>query len=240
MPMPHENLWSAVEHKLSGAEFFLKQMGRDIVPPSLNSPHLAAIASTGVIVSHPWQERFYYHLDAFLAMARSVPEIIQCCFGVDRLMRRWLARLTTSEVTRRRTFQKQFEPLSQTFAAKPLTRARNVTLHRTGVPPTEVHVVGRWDSYSGGPLAAIPQSEILPIVAGNDPALQWAATEPAQPVQPTANDFWLLMPPGSSTSKVQLFPECQAFLDAARTLISDAKKIAAAIHGSDPLTAPPL
>ena len=180
----------------------MREMGQDIVPPHLNSPHLAAIVSTGVIVDHPWQRRFYHHLDAFLAMSRSVPEIIRCCFGVDPMMRAWLSGLKPPEQTRRRAFQAQLRPLSQTFTTMPLSGARNISLHRTGVPPVEVHVIGRWGPYSGGPLTSIPQSEILPTVAGNDPALQWAATQPPQPVQPGASDFLLLIPTGTSTSKV--------------------------------------
>ena len=35
---------------------------------------------------HPWQDSFYYHLDAFLMATRSVPDIIQQCFGADKLL----------------------------------------------------------------------------------------------------------------------------------------------------------
>jgi hypothetical protein len=202
---------------------------------------VSAIVATGVILHNPWQERFYHHLDAFLAMARSIPEIIRCCFGIDpdRRMRSWLSSLNPSEVTRRQNFQTQFEPLSRTFTALSLSGARNITLHRTGVPPVEVHVIGRWGAYTGGPLTVLPQSELHHVIAGNDPALQWAATEPPQPVQPRSVDFSLLIPTGSSASRVDLFPECRRFLDAARKLVTDAQQIAYAIHGSQPLTPPP-
>jgi|SRR5437764_3492327 len=238
--MLHDDLWSAVEHKLAGAEFFFREMGKDIVPPYLNNPQLAAIAATGTIVHNPWQEKFYHHLDAFLAMARSIPEIIRCCFGIDpdRRMRPWISSLNPSEVMRRRNFQSQFEPLGRTFTGLPLSGARHVTLHRTGVPPVEVRVIGRWGAYTGGPLTAIPQSELLHIVAGNDPALLWAATQPPQPVQPQPANFSLLIPTGSSSSKVELFPECRRFLDAAKKLVTDAQQIAQAIHGSQSLTPP--
>src|SRR6266704_3362780 len=158
--MPHDDLWSAVEHKLAGAEFFFREMGRDIVPPHLNHPQLAAIAATGVIVDNRWQERFYHHFDAFLTMARSIPEIIRSCFGIDPIMRSWISSLDISEVTRRQNFQTQFGQLSRTFTALPLSGARNITLHRTGVPPVKVQVIGRWGTYTGGPLSAIPQSEL--------------------------------------------------------------------------------
>lgn len=239
--MPHDDLWSAVEHKLAGAEFFFREMGQDITPPYINNPQLAAVAATGTIVGSLWREKFYHHLDAFLAMARSIPEIIRCCFGIDpdRRMRSWISSLSPPEATRRQAFQTQFEPLSRTFTVLPLSGARNITLHRTGIPPVKVHVVGRWGAYIGDPLTVIPQSELLPIIAGNDPTLQWAATEPLQPVQPRPADFSLLIPTGSPASKVELFPECQRFLDAARKLVADAQQIAHAIHGSQPLTPPP-
>jgi hypothetical protein len=239
--MPHDDLWSAIEHKLAGTEFFFREMSQDIVPPHLNHPQLAAIVATGVIVGHPWQEKFYHHLDAFLAMGRSIPEIIRCCFGIDRdrRLRAWISGLNPSEATRRQTFQTQFDPLSRSFTALPLSGARNITLHRTGVPPVEVHVIGRWGAYTGGPLAVIPQSELHHVIAGNDPALLWAATEAPQPVQPRSADFYLLIPSGSSASRVELFPECRRFLDAARKLVTDAQQIARAIHGSQSLKPPP-
>jgi len=237
--MLHDDLWSAVEHKFAGAEFFFREMGRDIVPPHLNHPQLAAIVATGGIVDNRWQERFYHHFDAFLTMARSIPEIIRSCFGIDPIMRSWISSLDVSEVTRRQNFQTQFGPLSRTFTTLPLSGARNITLHRTGVPPVKVQVIGRWGTYSGGPLSAIPQSELHQVIAGNDPALQWAATEPPAPVQPQAADFSLLIPTGSSSSTVQLFPECQGFLEAARKLVAEAQRISQATHGTNPLTPPP-
>lgn len=69
--------WRGVDFKLAEARFFLSEMGKDLESPVTRYPQLAAIAATGANVAHPWQERFYYHLDAFLAAARSVPEIIQ-------------------------------------------------------------------------------------------------------------------------------------------------------------------
>jgi hypothetical protein len=239
--MPHDVLWSAVEHKLAGAEFFHTEMGRDIAPPHLNSPQLAAIVAAGVVLHNPWQERFYHHLDAFLAMARSVPEIIRSNFGVDpdRRMYAWFTGLNPPEVARRRRFQGLFEPLSRIFTKLPLSGARNITLHRTGVPPVEVQVIGRWGTYTGGPLSPMPQSELHHVIAGNDPALQFAAAEPPQPLQPQAADFSLLIPAGTTTSSVALFPECQSFLQAARALVSDARKLSVSVHGSQTITPPP-
>ena len=70
-----EKLWAGVELKLLYAEFHFDMMGRSIQPPKQTSINVALQASG-------WQRSFYAYLDAFLSTARSVPEIIQCCFGV--------------------------------------------------------------------------------------------------------------------------------------------------------------
>ena len=58
--------------KLDAARLFSKEMSDDLMPASGRSPLYAAIESTGVVLSDPWQERFYPHLDAFL-IARDGP-----------------------------------------------------------------------------------------------------------------------------------------------------------------------
>ena len=84
----HEELWTAVEFKLEGAQLFLEEMGKDLLPPSItHRESTAAILSAGAIVGHLWQRKFYHHVDAFLAMARSIPDIIQSCFGIDPVMK---------------------------------------------------------------------------------------------------------------------------------------------------------
>jgi hypothetical protein len=55
----------------------------------------AALESMGVIVDDGWHRAFYAHLDAFLSATRSLPEIIQCCFGVDRRLSGWLKSLNS-------------------------------------------------------------------------------------------------------------------------------------------------
>jgi len=244
--MPHDQLWTAVNKRLATAEFFLSEMSRDLVPPSESDqyqPHIAAILATGVIVDHPWEKRFYAHFDAFLAMSRSVPEIIKCLFGFDAFLqlKPWFATLDPKEQARRKAFQSQFETVSKPFVAIPLSSARNVTLHRTGVPPVEVRITGRWGTiYVGTPVQGIPQSELLPDRADTDPALLAAAMEAPPPITPRANDFSLLVTTGGQPSKVALFPECQSFLESCRKLVADAQKISQVTHGSAPLTAPPV
>jgi hypothetical protein len=56
--------------------------GRSIQSPEQTAINVALQAS-GAIIDTGWRRSFYAYLDAFLSTARSVPEIIQCCFGVD-------------------------------------------------------------------------------------------------------------------------------------------------------------
>ena len=54
----------------------------------------------GAIIDTGWQRSIYPHLDAFLSTTRSIPEIIQCCFGVDdgnREIRDWFDKLSPDE-----------------------------------------------------------------------------------------------------------------------------------------------
>ena len=89
-----------------------------------------------------WQRSFYAHLDAFLSAARSVPEIIQCCFGVDEghpIMKSWFGKLPDTEQLRRHEFKKQFKISYDSFRALPLGKVRHISEHRTGVAPVKVH-----------------------------------------------------------------------------------------------------
>src|ERR1700730_8417137 len=106
-----EKLWAGVELKLLYAEFHFDMMGRSIQPPKQTSINVALQAS-GAIIGTGWQRSFYAYLDAFLSTGRSVPEIIQCCFGVDlghREMKKWFNALTADEQVRRHDFKKAFE-----------------------------------------------------------------------------------------------------------------------------------
>jgi len=231
-------MWDAIENKLDGAEFSLGEMGRDLVSPAVGNPTMAAIAiSSGAVVGHPWQRRFYHHLDAFLAITRSVPDIVRCCFGVDPVMGSWLSSLDPAEIARRKAFQAKFTKPFEDFKKLPLSGARNVALHR-GVAPVEVQINGRWGVYTGGPLERVPESETPTIVAGNDPSLMWASTEPSQAITPRASDFSLIVATASGPIKIDLFPECRKFLEEARNLVEEARKICQAEHGSEKITPP--
>jgi hypothetical protein len=126
----NEELWAGVELKLLHAEFPFESMGRSLEPPELTATNVAIEVSGGIIDTR-WQRSFYAHLDAFLSASRSIPEIIQCCFGEDRasVMSAWLGRLPDAERHRRGDFRNQFKDRYDRFLALPLSRARNVSLH---------------------------------------------------------------------------------------------------------------
>jgi hypothetical protein len=235
-------MWDAIENKLDGADFFFGEMGRDLIPPYVGNPTMTAIAiSSGAVVGHPWQRRFYHHLDAFLAITRSVPDIVRCCFGIDssKPMRHWLSSLDPAEIARRKAFQGKFDKLFVDFKQLPLSGARNVTLHRSGVAPVEVQITGKWGVYKGGPLERVPESETPTIVAGNDPALMVASMQPPQSIEPRASDFLVIVATASGQQKMQLFPECKEFLQKAKNLVGEARKICQDEHGSGRITPPP-
>jgi hypothetical protein len=183
-----EKLWAGVELKLQYAEFHFDKLGRSLQPPKQTSTNVALQAS-GAIIDTGWQRSFYAYLDAFLSRARSVPEIIQCCFGVDdrgpREIKEWFKKLPADELDRRQEFKKHFKRHYDCFRALPLGRARHISEHRTGVAPVTVTISGRFGvTYIGNAVEHIPLSETRQI---DDPELAFLA-HPI-PVQPTWNDF---------------------------------------------------
>jgi hypothetical protein len=95
----HEELWAGVDLKFEHAGFFLGKMQESLERP--RGARVAMLEASGVIVDTQWQRAFYANLDAFLVMARSVPEVINSCFGKDtatKEMRDWFA--TTARMSR--------------------------------------------------------------------------------------------------------------------------------------------
>jgi hypothetical protein len=182
----HHDLWAGIDLKLSSASFHFEGMNNVLKPPALNG-HYAALASAGAVIGRNWHQAFYAHLDAFLSTARSVPELIRCCFGVDdghREMRNWFADLDLDEQRRRREFGDKFKADYDTFRALALGTARHISEHRTGVAPVTVTVTGRFGvTYKGGPTKPVPTSEAREM----PPELGWMQTH--LPVQPTWRDF---------------------------------------------------
>lgn len=238
--------WVGVEFKLGEAAFYLGEMRQDLTP-AIARPGLQAsvpyMSAPGTLVITPWQPRLYYHINAFLAATRSVPDIIQAWFGLDPQVnsrpswRQWLPRLPAGEEDRRRRFQDSFRVLYEGFAQLPSSKARVVSVHRHGMPPVEVAVSGIFGIYQGGPAQALPSADVRPGPVGNSPAEYVPViSSPAIPLVPTLADFWLR---DSSGATYALFPTCEGYLQAAGTAVAEARKIAAAIHGNRPLTPPP-
>jgi hypothetical protein len=229
--LPKDDLWAGVGLKLRHAEFFLHEMSRSLQPPPMN----AVQQSAGTTIDTGWQQSFYAYLDAFLAMARSIPEIIQSCFGEDRSkpMAAWFDALDDAEKERRRAFSSQFEPAYKCFREHPLSKARNIGFHRTGYSPAEVRIAGRFGvEHIGSAIEPVPAAESRPLGhIGDDPALQWAATQPPLPVRPMWSDFTIDGKP--------LFTECRAYLTVAETLAAQARSHCQRMHGSNSLTPPP-
>ena len=225
----HETFWAGVELKQQHAEFHLRQMERSLQPPEHTSTN-AALQASGAIIDTGWQRSFYAHLDAFLSAARSVPEIIQCCFGVDlgaRIMKNWFKTLSTAERARRNDFKNQFATAYDGFRTLPLGTARHISEHRTGVAPVKVTISGLFGiTYVGNAAKHVPIAEIRQI---SDPDLAWIA-KPI-PVQPNWADFEIDGKP--------LFCESQDYLDRAHNLANDARQIVTQVHGANSLTYPP-
>src|SRR5579872_1751560 len=127
----HEELWQGVHLKVQHADFFLKQMGQALQPPERTHQNVM-LQSTGVIIDTAWQRAFYAYFDAFLAMTRSVAEVINACFGHDRspAMKAWFDALDAGERTRRDAFSAAFKAGHEAFQKLALSNARNVSMHR--------------------------------------------------------------------------------------------------------------
>src|SRR5262245_34697072 len=106
-----EKLWGGIALKLANANFHFHGMGKALLPPE-RTAYNVALESAGAIVGGNWHSAFYAHLDAFLSAARSIPEIIRCCFGEDRgnqTVRDWFDTLDQDEQDRRKAFGARFD-----------------------------------------------------------------------------------------------------------------------------------
>jgi hypothetical protein len=224
----HHDLWGGASLKLSFASLHFTRMSDVLQPPKLDG-HMVAIQSSGALIGGNWHEAFYAHLDAFLSTARSTPELIQCCFGVDRrpkIMSDWFDALDSDEQRRRCEFRDKFKADYDAFRALPLGTARHISEHRTGVPPVTVTVTGRFGlTYIGGPTKMIPMSEAQEM----PPELGWM--QKFTPIQPRWTEFAIDGKP--------LFDACREYLQSALSLVDRARALAETVHGSSTLTWPP-
>jgi hypothetical protein len=162
----HDDLWAGVNVKNKYAAFHLLRMWRSLDPPERTHMN-AVLEASGAILDTAWQQSFYPHFDAFLTASRSVPEIINACFGTDtgsREMREWYQTLDQEEKHRRSEFTRQFDDTRRAFGKLPLSEARNVSVHRTGVTPVTVATTGFFGvTYTGNQIKLIPGSETREI-----------------------------------------------------------------------------
>jgi hypothetical protein len=230
------DFWPAVETKMEHAQFFHTRMRQALEPPTRTRSNVA-LQARGTIIWTDWQRRLFANFDAFLAMARSVPEIIEASFGVDtrppKDIRRWFTTLVDDEQKRRQMFSYRFAPAYDRFRGLPLSKARNATLHRTGDTGAEVHVTGWFGvSYSGSAVRHVPDTELRPVPPGTDPAMLPPSFF-AHPValEPKWTDF--------TFEGRLLFDEVREYLGESGKLVNTARHIAADVHGTDTLSTPP-
>ena len=234
----HDELWAGVDFKLDESQFFLEQMSKVIVPARFDN--LQRHPAYAIEMTR-WQPDFYYYLDAFVGAARSVPDVIQKCFGWDERSRgSWVQPLERPEIERRKRFQDEFTSIYAAFHGETLSRVRTGVFHWLGVPPVQTKarlVLGQ--EYIGGPLELIPSAacrEFPPEVAENLPA----STFRTLPVEPSWQDFTLEIPqPNAPNRSIPLFEECKRYKETAKDLVSKAKVISERVHGAEPLTQPP-
>ena len=227
----NEQLWSGVDLKVEYASFHFSEMHRAVAYRQPTAHEIAMTASGNTIVGNDWQRRFYPQFDALLAAARSIPWIIEACFGADnghREMRDWLDRLDVDERARREKFSEEFRasPHYKTFNKHRHTRARNIILHRTGVAPLEIEISDFFGVvHEGSPVRRIPAATSHP----DNPEMPGSHGMPVEPWKD-----------GKFTVDGQpLFEQCADYLHVMQGLIDDARKIAARIHGKSPLSPPP-
>jgi hypothetical protein len=223
----HDPLWAGIDRKLEDALFYFNEMARSLQPPE-RTP------MTGAIIGRH-SESIYAHVDTFLAKARSVPGVIESCFGTDRVLMqtKWFGQLPNDEQTRRKTFSKRFRKAREKFSKHHLTNERNTSVHRLGYPGVEGKVIGPFGvEHTASPVKSVPTAESRRFDnPADEPGLPLAAAQPPQPVQPMWNQFIIGGKP--------LFAECRDYLQLAGDLRDQAHKLCQQLHGSDTVTPPP-
>jgi hypothetical protein len=201
-------------------------MSRSIERPEQTTDYVVQVSS-GAIVGNLWTPSLYPRFDAFIAMTRSIPEIITCCFGYDRSSA-MVARFTSldkAEQTRRIKFSSEFKADYNNFGQHPLSNVRNISFHRAGYLSVEVRITGHFGvEHIGSPVKPVPIAEINP----NHPGPPFRQV--ALPLGPKWSDFTIDGKP--------LFAECQAYLQRASNLRAKANEICQGVHDTHALTPP--
>jgi len=193
------------------------------IEPPEQTAVTVALQSSGAIVGGLWQQAFWAYFDAFLATTRSIPWIIDHCFGIDPA-RRYNG--PKAEGKRRKKFSKLLKQDFINFSKEALTNARNISFHRTGYPSAEVKITSYFGVvYIGSPTEAVP----IAVSPTNHPGPPFRPIN--LPLQPRWSDFTIDGKP--------LFEECQAYLKSAGDLYAKARDICQQVHGNESLSTPP-
>ena len=216
----HCDLWAGIDLKIENAGFHFKGMVKSLQPPE-RPLYLVRLTREN------WRTAFYAHLDAFLSAARSVPELIRCCFGVEdsSKMRNWFNALDREERERRHDFEAKFKADYVAFCELPLGAARHISEHRTGFPPVTATVSRRFGIiYHGDPIKPVPISETRKL----PPEYSWMEKPTA--VEPSWRDFHIDGKP--------LFEARREYLDRVQVLAIQARGLAEEVRGASKLTWP--
>jgi hypothetical protein len=239
MTTTQDDLWLGIDLKLQAAQGTLADMRKALrlAPPTALT---VAQESGGAISGGPdWQSNFWPLVNRFLAEVRSVPAIIEACFGKDlgsREMRIWWAGLDPGEQKRREAFSNMFRAERAAIDSHSLTPQRNVSEHRRGIVEMEAKVIGPFGNvHTATPTQRIMDAECRPLEPdiANNPGALWAATQPSPPIRPKPEQFTI------TNAKKPLFQECEAYLALAENVVRKARTIASSEHGGNPLTEPP-
>jgi hypothetical protein len=233
----HDHLWRGVDYRIAEAHDALGVMWRSLEPPEHIRRNVAVNLAAGAVIDTGWQDKLYGNADTFLAKVRSVPWIIEACFGKDGnlKMKDWWDHLPRDEQQRRETFSRQFRVDRKKIDDHDLTNERNVSGHRRGFADIEGRVVGPFGKVhiARRDHQRIPAAECQPLEPNiNDsPALMWAATLPPRPVEPKPEQFFIGGKP--------LFDECRAYLQLAQDIRARGQVICDAVHSRQHVSAPP-
>ena len=160
----HDDHWAGVESALSGAQFHLIEASRSLQPPERTAISVV-LKSAGTIVWKPWEEPFYSNVRSFLQQARSVPFVIESCFGRDngiKELKAWFNALSEDEQADDSSSINS-SSLIATSSGNTISQ-RQQTSRCIGFAPVEGVVIGRptGKPYPASPIMSVPIAEALP------------------------------------------------------------------------------
>jgi hypothetical protein len=232
----YEHLWLGVDRRIEEALHYYLEMGKALQPPE-NTHWNVALMAAGAVLDTRWQDRFYTSVSTFLAKARSVPSIIEACFGKDSGIRHippmmdWWGGLTADERRRREEFSDQFRADNKAFRDHDLTKERDACEHRRGFANVEGEVVGFFGTkHIARPDLRIPPSECRELGPNEAPALAFLLRP--RPIDPPRWDKWTIC-------GKPLFEASRAYLQLASEIRGRAQVICDSVHSGKHLSTPP-